>query len=232
MERRTGEHDRQEHHEELVTEEYVVIDEAILSEPEEAMCSCIPAAIDSHFHLDHTSKAIWGRDTGHTDEDLLAISTHGPVVSQPIVPVRVVGGIVVYCDPKTYPDSSFSLQGPWESCSRHTSQTILQLYPGSSNEALEATAESASCDFRRMWTGQYRTICGMASEVFLRMLRLSNPSQTLVLHLRGIPGYSLWCRCSWPLFDVDGIARQQRSAYSYPLIHGKGRQRVLAEEVS
>jgi hypothetical protein len=91
----------------------VVIDETIPSEPEEAGRSCIPAAFDSHFHLDRTSRAIWGRDTGHRVEDLLAMSTHGPLVSQPTVPVRVVGGIVVYCDPKTYPDSSFSWQGPW-----------------------------------------------------------------------------------------------------------------------
>jgi hypothetical protein len=68
--------------------EYVVMDEAIPSEPEEAGLSCIPAAFDSHLHSDRTSKAIWGRDTGHTIEDLLAISTHGPVASQPTFPVR------------------------------------------------------------------------------------------------------------------------------------------------
>jgi hypothetical protein len=105
--------DRQVRHEELITEELVVMDEAIPSEPEEAGLSCIPAAFDSHFHLDRTSKAIWGHDKGHTVEDLLAISTHGPMVSQLTVPVRVVSGIVVYCDPKTYPDNSFSWQAPW-----------------------------------------------------------------------------------------------------------------------
>jgi hypothetical protein len=80
------------------------MDETIPSEPEEVRLSCIPAAFDSHFHLDSTSRAIWGRDKEHIVEDLLSISTHGPVVSLP----TVLGGIVVYCEPKTYPHRSFS----------------------------------------------------------------------------------------------------------------------------
>jgi hypothetical protein len=56
----------------------------------------VPSAFDSHFHLDRSGRVLMvyslKRLIGHAE---------GPVLE---VPVQVSGGVVVFCDPATYPE--------------------------------------------------------------------------------------------------------------------------------
>ena len=58
-----------------------------------------PAAFDSHFHLDRTARKLYDREdiSMVTLKDILSFSFEHP----PRTPVRLVGGVMVYCDPET-----------------------------------------------------------------------------------------------------------------------------------
>lgn len=70
--------------------------------------------IDSHFHLDLTSKKIWGISGGDTVEELLSYSDSDDASRRPGLPVDVVGGVIVCSEPKTYPAADFHISGPWK----------------------------------------------------------------------------------------------------------------------
>lgn len=53
---------------------------------------------DSHFHLDRSSKRLLKNDTLSLDRWL-----GEPMERPPRIPVNVVGGTLIYCDPETYP---------------------------------------------------------------------------------------------------------------------------------
>lgn len=59
----------------------------------------IYSAYDSHFHLDRSSLKLSGSSTGITIENWLSEQYERP----PCVPVNLRGGLLVYCDPETYP---------------------------------------------------------------------------------------------------------------------------------
>ncbi|XP_033731657.1 uncharacterized protein LOC117321294, partial [Pecten maximus] len=98
-------------------EEFFVVDEVNSDDEETALptlsAPSSPDVIDSHFHLDRTSRQIWGKSSGHTVEDLQAYSYSDAVAETPSIPVNVVGGIVVYSEPNTYPPVDFESHGLW-----------------------------------------------------------------------------------------------------------------------
>ena len=62
-------------------------------------CPLIYPVFDSHFHLDRTSRRISGSVSRVTIEALLGQQMERP----PTVPINIRGGLLIYCDPGTYP---------------------------------------------------------------------------------------------------------------------------------
>ncbi|CAG2211269.1 tatD [Mytilus edulis] len=56
---------------------------------------------DSHFHLDRASTRISGNPTAITIERWLGEQMERP----PVVPVNIKGGLLIFCDPETYPET-------------------------------------------------------------------------------------------------------------------------------
>lgn len=146
----------------------------------------LPAVFDSHFHLDRACKKIWGVEEGHTVEDLLKHSES----DKPAVPVNVIGGIIVYSEPNTYPDVSFTLNGPWKVAvgvhpkqhSTFTEEKIMLLEQLLCHPKVVALGE---CGLDRSvppseWTQQ--------EDVFIKLLKLAKPCIPIVLYLRGPAG--------------------------------------------
>ncbi|KAK3108902.1 hypothetical protein FSP39_018311 [Pinctada imbricata] len=125
---------------------------------------------------------------GHTVEELISVSKHGS--SRPSVPVNVVGGVVVYIEPKNYPAADFQLDGPWKVAAgvhpKHYQKfsTAKRL---ALNGLLEHPKVAALGEIgldRTIPPGEWR-----AQElVFENVLRMSKPELPLVLHLRGPSG--------------------------------------------
>lgn len=99
-------------------EEFIVVDAAKSeSDQEEAVVpvnSILPQVYDAHFHLDRSIRAVWGRSGGHSVEDLLQYSLSSNISYKPAIQVDVVDEILVYSEPKSYPEVNLAIQGPWE----------------------------------------------------------------------------------------------------------------------
>uniref|UniRef100_K1Q6T5 Putative deoxyribonuclease TATDN2 n=2 Tax=Magallana TaxID=2171616 RepID=K1Q6T5_MAGGI len=150
----------------------------------------LPVVFDSHFHLDRTCKKIWGVEGGHTVEDLLKHSESDSVPYKPAIPVKVIGGIIVYSEPNTYPDVSFTLNGPWKVAvgvhpkqhSTFSEEKMMLLEQLLHHPKVVALGE---CGLDRSvppseWTQQ--------EDVFIKLLKLAKPCIPIVLHLRGPAG--------------------------------------------
>ncbi|XP_069134300.1 uncharacterized protein [Argopecten irradians] len=173
-------------------EEFVVVDEAS-SDDEEPQSRTEQGKLevyDSHFHLDRTSRQIWGKSSGHTVEELLSYSFSSSVIEQPSVPAAVVGGVIIYSEPNNYPPVDFTLEGPWKvavgvhpkHCETLTVDQKLHL-----QRLLQHPKVVALGEF-----GLDRTIpiakCRRQTEVFAKLLKMARPTQPIVLHLRGVKG--------------------------------------------
>jgi len=55
-------------------------------------------AYDTHFHLDRMSKMIFG-DNSLSITSVVTEQLERP----PVIPVNLEGGVLIYCDPETYP---------------------------------------------------------------------------------------------------------------------------------
>ncbi|XP_062612696.1 uncharacterized protein LOC134274418 [Saccostrea cucullata] len=171
-------------------EEYPLPDGSTSDDMEVAEQGELPAVFDSHFHLDRSSKKIWGVNKGHTVEDVLHYSDSNFVSCKPSIPVRVVGGIIVYSEPETYPNISFTLEGPWRvavgvhpkhyrSLSDEKMSLLHQLLHHPKVVALGECGLDRSVSPSE-WSQQ--------EEVFVKILSLAKPCKPLVLHLRGPVG--------------------------------------------
>jgi hypothetical protein len=99
-----------------VLEDYLVLDE-VTSESEEVTETTeplIPQVFDSHFHLDRSSRAVWGKSHGHSVEELIEYSFSKEVSYRPSIKVEVVGGVIVYSEPRMYPEVDFTMHRPWK----------------------------------------------------------------------------------------------------------------------
>ncbi|KAK3107217.1 hypothetical protein FSP39_009706 [Pinctada imbricata] len=150
----------------------------------------LPNVFDSHFHLDRTSKKIWKQESGYTVEDLLKYSFSRNVDQKPASKVNVVGGVIIYSEPKTYPDVNFSIEGPWkvavgvhpkhfDTLTVERSIVLKQLLQHPKVVALGECGLDRTIPVSK-WSRQ--------DEVFKRMLHLARADQPLVLHLRGPNG--------------------------------------------
>jgi hypothetical protein len=97
-----------------VLENYLILDDVTSeSEATETTEPSRPRVFDSHFHLDRSSRTIWGKSHGHSVEELIEYSL-SKVSYRPSLKVEVVGGVVVYSKPKMYPEVDFTMHGPWK----------------------------------------------------------------------------------------------------------------------
>ena len=146
----------------------------------------IPSVFDSHFHLDRTSKKLFGSHKGHTVEELIRRSELSGS-AKPGVKVKVNGGIVVYSEPETYPELDFVMQGPWRVAigvhpkhySTFTDNKLKLFIQLLKHPKVVAVGE---CGLDRTVTFQH---WHKQEEVFLRILKLVKANQPLVIHLRG-----------------------------------------------
>lgn len=143
------------------------------------------AAFDSHFHLDRTARKLWGLDevSTVTIDDVLGYALPQP----PLIPVNLVGGVMVFCDPETRLSIPL-MDGRWKiavglhpkkvpNCSEAYLEQIKTLLH--SNPLVVALGE----------IGLDRTVPDYLWDdqdlVFRRMLTFCHPDKVLVLHLRG-----------------------------------------------
>ncbi|XP_062566611.1 uncharacterized metal-dependent hydrolase YabD-like [Saccostrea cucullata] len=173
-------------------EEFILVDEADSDQDESTVVAntSLPQVFDAHFHLDRSLRAVWGRSGGRTVEELLQYSFSSDVSYKPAIKVDVVGGIIVYSEPKSYPEVNFTLQGPWKVAigvhPKHydtlTVEKTMKMQQLLEHPKVVALGE---CGLDRtiapsQWCRQ--------EEVFVRLLKLTKVEQPLVLHLRGPRG--------------------------------------------
>ncbi|XP_033761489.1 uncharacterized metal-dependent hydrolase YabD-like [Pecten maximus] len=193
-------------------EEYVVVDQVSSDEEEPSRLSGL-RVIDSHFHLDRTSRQIWGNSSGHTVEDLLEYSYSDGVIERSGLPVDVVGGVIVYSEPSTYPPVDFTLQGPW--------RVAVGVHP---KHFETLTVDRKICLQRLLEHPKVVALgeCGLdrtipvvkwrrQGEVFAKLLRMARPAQPLVLHLRGVKedGYGTDVYRSALVMVEDACSKEQ-----------------------
>ena len=172
-------------------EEFILVDEADSDgSNDETVQDDVPKVYDSHFHLDRSSKAIWNREVGHTVEDLIEYRYSNEVSYKPSVHVQVAGGVIVYSEPRNYPDPDFQIKGPWkvavgvhpkhfETLTVERHMRLQQLLGHPKVVALGEIGMDRTIPMAK-WSRQ--------DEVFKRMLQIAKIDQPLVIHLRGTKG--------------------------------------------
>ena len=144
-----------------------------------------PFAFDSHFHFDRTAKKLLHVEDVSmvTIEEILEF----PLPSTPACPVKLIGGVMVFCDPETRLSIPL-MDGRWKVAVGVHPRKVLQCSDShlariqmllDSNPLVKALGEIGldRTEPDHMWAEQDR--------MFKRLLSLSRPDKVLVLHLRG-----------------------------------------------
>ncbi|KAH3872198.1 uncharacterized protein LOC127868684 [Dreissena polymorpha] len=138
------------------------------------------SAFDSHFHLDRSLVKL-----GMPYYSDIRTILDADVGIRPQVEVDVVGGVLIYCDPETYP-TSFPAQAGFgvavglhpRKAARFNPELYRHLKQLLRNERVVALGE----------VGLDRTepadTWGLQEEVLTRILELSSPCQPIILHIR------------------------------------------------
>jgi Tat protein secretion system quality control protein TatD with DNase activity len=138
------------------------------------------SAFDSHFHLDRSLVKL-----GMPYYSDIRTILDADVGIRPQVEVDVVGGVLIYCDPETYP-TSFPAQAGFgvavglhpRKAARFNPELYRHLKQLLRNERVVALGE----------VGLDRTepadTWGLQEEVLIRILELSSPCQPIILHIR------------------------------------------------
>ncbi|CAC5415891.1 tatD [Mytilus coruscus] len=141
----------------------------------------VSEAFDSHFHLDRASILLTGSLAMSVEQYL-----QEKLIPQPDISVEVVGGVIVYCDPDTYPqvlpDTS-----KWK--------IAIGLHPKAApyfnNDQFMAMQEALS-DMRVSALGEMgldRTVNPIhwvsQEKILDKLLGLARPNKPVILHLRG-----------------------------------------------
>ncbi|KAK3097557.1 hypothetical protein FSP39_010773 [Pinctada imbricata] len=178
----------------LDDEEFVILDEDISDGSESSVRDSSessperPEAFDSLFHLDQMCLALWKSSSGFTVEDVISYSKSCESLDVPSLLVNVVGGVIVYSEPSSYPESNFKVEGPWKValgvhpklCDNFNTAHRMKLVQLMTNPKVVALGE---CGLDRTvpvskWSKQ--------EQVFRRMLSLAKVDQPLILHLHGV----------------------------------------------
>ena len=176
----------------------------------------LPEAIDSHFHLDRARSML--RSPGASVDDLCK-----SIQSDREYRVRLTGGVVIFCDPQTYPT-----QEEMQHLKSQGYAIALGLHPKGTNHYSEQDFET----FRRLVNQPEVTVLGEVGldytadpstwgrqHVILdRVLKHLQPSQVLVLHARGAY-YQL-------LFQLKGTIPSEQRIHLHCF---EGSQQLLAD---
>ncbi|VDI80333.1 Hypothetical predicted protein [Mytilus galloprovincialis] len=93
---------------------------------------------DSHFHLDRASTRISGNPTAITIERWLGEQMERP----PVVPVNIKGGLLIFCDPETYPET-VPFDSKWKvAIGLHPKKIIYEASPQSVDRFFEYVTNS------------------------------------------------------------------------------------------
>ena len=142
-----------------------------------------PPAFDSHFHIDRTARKLGVEDVAAVAvEEILGCS----LPHAPSNPVKLVGGVMVFCDPETKLTLPL-MDGRWKVAVGLHPKKVSQCTPGylsnlktllDSNPLVTALGEigldRSEPDY--LWAEQDR--------VFRKLLTICHPGRVLVLHLR------------------------------------------------
>ncbi|KAH3704480.1 hypothetical protein DPMN_120399 [Dreissena polymorpha] len=140
-------------------------------------------AFDSHFHLDRSYKT-----TKVGSIEALVGHTVGPM---PEVPVRVNGGVAVFCDPPNYPREYPSVTGFGSAVGVHPKAPLRDVkgVVGQVERELRKDGVVALGEI-----GLDRTVpereWGRQEEMFVGLLELACPRRPVILHIRGQDTYS------------------------------------------
>ncbi|XP_063411241.1 uncharacterized protein LOC134694172 [Mytilus trossulus] len=141
----------------------------------------VSEAFDSHFHLDRASILITGSLEMSVEQCL-----QEKLIPQPDIAVEVIGGVLVYCDPDTYPQVLPDTSRWKIAIGLHTKAA-----PYFNNDQFTAMQEALSdmCVSALGEIGLDRTvnqIHWMSQEkIFDKLLGLARPNKPVILHLRG-----------------------------------------------
>ncbi|XP_062609823.1 uncharacterized protein LOC134271630 [Saccostrea cucullata] len=173
-------------------------DPCIVQELCSPQTSTVLEAFDSHFHLDRTCSRIWRCSSGRSVEDLLSHSYSSDL--RPNLEVTVSGGVVIYSEPSTHPES-VDMCGPW--------RMAIGVHP----KHVEELTPDRFLHLKNMLNSPYVVALGeigldrtvpvklwrRQDEVFRQVLTLTRKDKVLVLHLRGIAadriGMDVHARC-------------------------------------
>ncbi|XP_070567369.1 uncharacterized protein [Ptychodera flava] len=159
-------------------------------EAERSQESPLPKAMDSHFHLDRTVKQLRKGSRVTTSAQLVSAC---PSV-RPEVPVQVVGGVEVYCDPETFPEDLTREPGWKIAIGLHPKAAV-----GAGNQVLQ--------EIRRLVASPHVAALGeigldrtvgsdkwtKQEDIFRELLSMADPAKPVILHLRGAVGDKYAC---------------------------------------
>lgn len=153
-------------------------------------CGELLEAIDTHFHLDRTAMKVLhnpklSKFRSYRSDDLLRIVMEYKSPVQPLIPVKLVGMVAVYCDPETYPCEpprdprvKITVGVHPKKAGAFTEEHFLSL-----RRALASPEAVGMGEIGLDWTMPVST-WKRQEEVFCKVLRFACPGQVLVLHLR------------------------------------------------
>ena len=163
--------------------------------------------IDSHFHADRTITKL--QEKGRT-VTLQGIPTTR-VGMKPLIPVNVIGGVRVFCDPESYPGVFIREQGFGNAVGLHPKKAHLF------NEGIKSRIREALRDPGVVALGEvgldFTTPVDtweLQSAVFGELLTLSCPDRVLVLHIRDASKYATEARIECIRLLKRGVAPSQR----------------------
>ena len=136
-------------------------------------------AFDSHFHLDRTSRKIFG--SVKSIKEVLSCTSFG----LPNLPGKLVGGVMVYSEPLTYPNKFYV--GKWKFAlgvhPKHVQElTVERFLYLQSVIHLPEIAALGEIGLDRTVSPKYWS---RQDETFRKVLALADPSKPIILHLRG-----------------------------------------------
>ncbi|XP_077991068.1 3'-5' ssDNA/RNA exonuclease TatD-like [Glandiceps talaboti] len=142
-------------------------------------------AIDTHFHPDRTGDRLWGGYRPVSSDALL----EAKITAGPVTPVQLVGGVEIFCDPRSYPED-LRRDPRWKVAiglhPKHVTRVgdhQLRHFQQLNSSGEVADLGEIGLDWsapRHTWTAQ--------EELLIRLLRHGMACRPVILHCQGPEG--------------------------------------------